>query len=137
MNVDIQYIIPAKRGELLPQLTLTDYELTIMAEYLSSSTYIWSGSVDGNLCCLLGAISESLICDKAYIWFLHTAQFDRYKFVFARRSRDIIQTLLSQYPVLVGHCVRDSRSARRWVKWLGARFTEETGELIPFEIGVR
>jgi hypothetical protein len=137
MNTEIKFIIQGERLGLLSKLTLTDNEYEIMSNYLSTSTYVWTGSVDGNLCCLLGAISGSLICDTAYIWFLHTSEFDRYKFVFARRSRDIIQTLLGQYPVLVGHCVRSNRSSRRWIRWLGAKFAEPIGEALPFEIRAR
>jgi hypothetical protein len=136
MNVDVQYVSRENRAKLLANLAFeSPEEYKIVEQYMTKSDYIIAGSVDGNLCCVLGAISETLISEKAYIWFLHTAEFDRYKFVFARRSRDIIQTLRSHHSIFVGHCLRDSKVARRWVKWLGARFTGETGELVSFEIG--
>jgi hypothetical protein len=136
MNVEINPVPRGDRGALLLKLTwLTGAELTIVDEYLASATNVWVGKVDDNLCCILGVIAGTLVSDRAYVWFLATPEFDRYKFVWARRSREIIESLLGQYPILVGHCVKSNTSSRRWLRWLQAKFAEPIGEAIPFEIG--
>ena len=136
MNVEIKPVPRDTRIFLLPHLNWLDQpELNIMKDYFDKSTNIWTGKVDGNLCCILGVIAGTLVSDRAYVWFLATPEFDRYKFVWARRSREIIDTLLGEYPVLVGHCVNSNPNAKRWLRWLRAKFSDPTGELVPFEIG--
>jgi len=124
------FILP----DLAYEITMGDIELNIMKDYLEGSTGVWVGLADGELACVLGVISRHLVSDQAYLWFLNGPKFDRHRFAFARRSRDIIAALLDHYPILTGHCVRSNPSAIRWLTWLGATFTDANDLAVSFKI---
>jgi len=46
----------------------------------------------------------------------------------------IIEELLKEYSLLVGYCVVGDDRAIRWMKWLGAQFTEVDGTKVKFVI---
>lgn len=89
------------------------------------SNDVWVANVDGNLVCVWGLITPSLLSDKAYLW-LHTFS-DLPLLTFVRRSREVIAEMLKRHPNIVGQCLNDNYKARRWLKWLGAEFSHNYG----------
>ena len=132
----INLIPRSERLDLLPCLNpQSDAERDVINQYLQGSTCVWAAEVDDNIICVFGIVTGTLICSAAYLWFIDTPALDRYKFVFARHSKEVIDEILTQYPLIIGHCVRTNPDSQRWLKWLGAKFTSPVGELVPFEIG--
>jgi hypothetical protein len=122
------------RESIIKDLGLPDSEQRIMLEYAFFATHVWTVDVDGDLISVFGLIGQTLIAQSAYLWVYGTDNLDRYKFVFARHSQEVLDEMLKHYPVIVGHCVISNRSARRWLKWLGAKFSTPVGDLVPFEV---
>jgi hypothetical protein len=96
------------------------------------SSHCWIANVDGNLACVWGLITPSLLSDKAYLW-LHTFP-SVPKFALARRSREVLAEMLKKHKIIVGHCARHNRGASRWLKWLGAEFGPGYGDLVTWQI---
>lgn len=103
----------------------------IMNECISLSDQYWVGEADGEVACIFGLIPPSLLSDRAYLWLLTTDLVEEHKFVFIRSSQIVVEAMLELYPIIVGHCEVKNKSAIRWLRWLGATFSE------PVERGVR
>jgi hypothetical protein len=133
VNKIIVPIYKPDRLFILPELEIeNDANLQITAEYLERSAHVWIAKVDDNLICVFGVVTGTLVDDTAYLWFMEAPAFDKYKFVFARHSREVVNMILTRYPVIVGHCV--TRSAERWLQWLGATFVDRQSGVSQFEI---
>jgi hypothetical protein len=127
--------VPLKsRKEIIKGFDLPELERDIMFDYAEHSTRFWTVDVDGTLICVFGLIEQALICQSAYLWVYGTPDLDRYKFVFARHSKEVLGEMLKQYPTIIGHCAVGDKSAQRWLRWLGAKFSLPTGKLVPFEV---
>jgi hypothetical protein len=106
-----------------------------MADSLRISNTIWIGKVDGELACVWGVVLPTIMSDRAYLWLWTTEKIKEHPFVFVRRAQIVVAELLKEYSVVVGHTVVGARNSIRWLKWLGAKFGEPDGDLIPFQIG--
>lgn len=101
---------------------------------LRRSSHHWVGSINGEVGCVFGVITESLFSEIAYIWLLTTDVAEQHKFTLVRQSQIWIKTLLKQHHTLCGHCLLTETQSIRWMKLLGAEFGEYSGNAIPFYI---
>lgn len=106
----------------------------VLRVYFKASTYINAGKVNGEIACVWGLILPSLLSDRAYLWLLTTDLVDSYTFLFVRNSQRYIEQVLEEFPLIEGHVKSDNDRAKRWLKWLGAKFFEPVGGMISFEI---
>ena len=122
-------LILASRGD-----RITPEEVRNLDSCLSLATHIWVGTLNGAIVCAWGLIPPSLLAEEAYLWLYHTALVEEHKFLFVRYSQIMMEEMLQVYPVIVGVTDRNSASSIRWLKWLGAEFTDNGDDYIPFRI---
>lgn len=101
---------------------------------LDMSEVVYSASYEGRGACLWGLIPPSLLSDKAYLWLFATDVANDHTFLLARHSRMIVEEMLEEHPILIGHCHLEDTRAHRWLKWLGAEFGFPQNKGIPFTI---
>lgn len=101
---------------------------------MNASTIVWGGIANGELLCLWGLMPPSLLSDQAYLWLYIVRDISDYEFVFVRHSQRAIEEALRHFPTITGHCKVDAEQSIRWIKWLGGRFGEPDGGLVPFVI---
>jgi hypothetical protein len=104
-----------------------------MLDYCHKLGKVYLGLVDSTFVCCWGLIPGSFLSDQAYLWMWAPGPI-AHQFIFIRQSQIQVRKMLDRYPVIIGHCKRSSRSAQRWLKWLGAEFEKTTADIIPFTI---
>ncbi len=104
-----------------------------MMDYCHKLGQVYAGFIDDKFVCCWGLIPGSFISNQAYLWMWSQGPIAQ-QFTFIRRSQIQVQEMLKRYPTIVGHCKRSSRSAQRWLKWLGAEFEPTTGDVLSFTI---
>jgi hypothetical protein len=103
-------------------------------DFLRRSVFSYVGTIDEKIACVYGLIAPTLMSDQGYLWLLTTNLVDDHPFVFVRHSQVVIKDMLEIYSEIVGHCdIRQERSVK-WLRWLGAKFGESEGVMIPFQI---
>lgn len=123
-----QLIFEAKGG------ILTLVEAETLEQYLTFSTSLFTGTIQGKLCCAWGLIPPTLLSDSAYLWLFATEAVEEYKFLFVRNSQRAVEDMLKDWPVIYGFCELSNLRSIRWLRWLGATFSEPTKSFIPFRI---
>jgi len=111
---------------------LSEREASMM-DYCHKLGQVYAGFIDDKFVCCWGLIPGSFISNQAYLWMWSQGPI-AHQFTFIRRSQIQVQEMLKRYPTIVGHCKRSSRSAQRWLKWLGAEFEPTTGDVLSFTI---
>ena len=137
MTTSIAPVSKQQISELISGLSegkLTTNEVEIFNRFVSISTMMCAGSVDGRLLCLWGLVPPTLLSDQAYLWLHTTEAAAEHEFVLVRRSQIELAKMLKKFPRIVGHCKLGAAQSIRWLKWLGATFGETDGQLIPFVI---
>ena len=114
--------------------TLTKDAQETMRRSVMNSSRLWVGIIDEKLVCCWGLIPPSFLSDTAYLWLYTIDGFDEHIFIFIRKSQRAVEEILKAYPVIVGHCVVGHDKSIRWLRWLGAKFGEPQGQLLPFRI---
>lgn len=133
MNVNIAH---SDRKDIIHRLKdLQGVEREKMSYMIKISTNVFSGSVDGEIVCVWGLVSPSVLSDQAYLWLHCTDKIKDHKFLFVRHSQRWIENALNEYKLIIGYCYKDNPQAKRWIEWLGARFEKPdyTGRM-KFEI---
>ena len=116
-------IIDACQVCLLPRLPhLDDQSQRIVIDCFMRSEERWIGAVDGKIACVWGLIPPTLLSDIAYLWLYNNELVTQHKFAFVRHSQIQMERMLKLYPNIIGDCVYNNTTARRWLEWLGAKF---------------
>lgn len=119
-------------AEHLAMLSSIDQET--MHRTMENSTRCWVGMDGDQVVAIWGIIPPTFLSDRAYLWLWTTKHLSGHIFQLIRHSQRAVQSILTEYPTLIGHGrLGDSRSLR-WLRWLGAVFSEPQGQFIPFEI---
>lgn len=103
-----------------------------MFEYLVRMGEIWQGLIDGELVACWGVVPPSFLSDSAYVYMIDIPC--SRPLLLARHSREVIKALLQRWPRLYGQCKLNAWSSQRWLKWLGAEFSEPVNGTRPFVI---
>ena len=111
---------------------LSEREASMM-DFCHKLGQVYAGFIDDNFVCCWGLIPGSFVSNQAYLWMWSQGPIT-HQFTFIRRSQIQVQEMLKRYPTIIGHCKRSSRSAQRWLKWLGAEFEPATGDILSFTI---
>lgn len=106
----------------------------VLNDCILRSVEVRYGYVDRELACVWGLIRPTLLSTAAWMWLVVTDKVTEHKFLFVRYSQRWVELMLETYPVLVGDCLVDNRSAKRWLAWLGAEFSKPTHGKISFII---
>lgn len=137
MNVAINKMSSADvRGMLRSSshFQLTEIDQQTMDYCLRMSTSLWCGIVEGKPVCAWGLIPPSLMSNQAYLWLFITELVREHTFIFVRYSQLAVEEMLEEFPLIVGHAHVERTKSIRWLRWLGAKFGEPQGKLIPFRI---
>ncbi len=128
MNVDI---VRATEQNLAQLLSKPEAHLR---RFFRQSPICWIGQVDGEGICVWGLIPPCLLSEKAYLWLWTSELAEQHTFLLVRYSQRMVEEMLKEFPIIVGHCEMKNHRAQRWLKWLGAEFDFPQGKLIPFII---
>lgn len=71
---------------------------------------------------IFGVVHPSILAAVGIPWLLGTPVLERHWRAFARASRDVMDTLKSEYPVMTNITHADNALSVRWLRWLGATF---------------
>lgn len=102
-------------------------------DYCQALGTVYIGFVDNEFTCCWGLIPPTFLSNQAYLWMWAPGPI-KHQLVFIRRSQIQIEKMLERYDKIVGHCQVKSKSAQRWLRWLGADFGSAEGDVLPFEI---
>lgn len=109
-------------------------ELRRFQQFVLVSQAIWYSEIEGEFIGMWGVIPPTLLSDHAYMWVYTNEKVKDHQFVFIRHSQIAIAKVLEEWKIVHGHAVAGQDKSIRWLKWLGAKFGEPEGELIPFTI---
>jgi len=115
--------------------TLTDVQVRTLDGCNGPTSDLWVGFIDGRPVCAWGLVPPTMLSDRAYLWLYATPAIDEYKFLFIRHSIRVMERLRELYPVIHGVCDIENTRAIRWLKRLGATFSDPYDGHVPFVIG--
>ncbi len=105
-----------------------------MHRAIMNSTRLWLGQDEGRVLAVWGLIPPTLMSDTAYLWLYTTKHLHQHSLILVRHSQRLVQSMLDDYPTIVGHGQVGARRSLRWLRWLGAEFGEPQGQFLPFTI---
>lgn len=114
---------------------LTDAQARSLDGCLGPTSNLWIGFVSGRPVCAWGLVPPTMLSDRAYLWLYASPLVDEYKFLFVRYSQRVVEDLRKHFPVIHGVCEITNPRAIRWLRWLGANFSDPTDGHVPFTIG--
>ncbi len=104
---------------------------------LGPTSDLWIGFLGRQPVCAWGLVPPTMLSDRAYLWLYATPAIDEHKFLFIRHSMRVMESLRDLYPIIHGVCDIDNTRAIRWLKRLGAVFSDPYDGHVPFVIGGR
>jgi len=132
-------IIPAQKVDLRdlisrsPVANMVGAEATL-ARCIKSSEIWWAGFVDDRVACVWGLVRPSILVNSAYLWLITTDLVKEHTFMFVRRSQIEVAKMLEVCDEIIGDCILGDYRAMRWLRWLGAEFSDPVGGRVPFRI---
>src|SRR6266704_5757893 len=87
----------------LDTLGIAEHDRIPMRTCLVMSEQVFKGTIDGELACIWGLVPSSFLSGRAYIWMHVKPIVDQHQFVFVRHSQRILESLLQEYPIILGH----------------------------------
>ena len=89
-----------------------------------SADDITIAAIDGNnkTFAMLGVGSKEGI---PYIWLLGSEGVQEHAYVFAKASKQLLPSIMMNYPTVMNYVLKDYTASVRWLKWLGAKFIRE------------
>ena len=137
MTAVLQRISKDELKELISPLTygnLTNAQRRSLRRCIAGTQKVWAGYVDETLLCVWGLVPPALMSEQAYLWLHTTKAMQEHVFIFVRHSQMVIEDMLKEYPLIVGETEVGADKSIRWLKWLGAKFGEPNGKMVPFVI---
>jgi len=132
MRVQVQPFIKGNISAFVASFGVDTADL-LMFDYCQSLGEVYTGFIDGEFCCCWGLIPPSWLSQQAYLW-MWAPEPIRHQFLFIRHSQIQVQRMLERFDTIVGHTKTTSRSAQKWLHWLGAEFHPYTKDILSFEI---
>jgi len=114
--------------------TLNSKDEETIRDCMKYCPFLWRGMVNDNVACVWGLAPATILSDKAYIWLYTTKYADEHPFLLVRYSQIMMEHMLKQFSLIVGHTQAENTRAIKWLKWLGAEFGFPNGKYIPFTI---
>lgn len=131
VSVTRDLILAMNGGTLSPQ----DQESLDVCTAMASN--LWVGYIAGRPVCAWGLVPPTLLSDVAYLWLYSTPEVEAHKFTFVRKSQLVVEEMLELYPVIYGVTKVGEDRSMRWLRWLGAVFSEPARGFYPFTIRKR
>lgn len=137
MNVAVEAVSTERIRRLISSNEWSNLDADNKRSFLACAKFsseLYVGMVDGKAVCIWGLMPPTIVSDQAYLWLHVLDTLQGYEFIFIRRSQLVVQGMLQSYPTIVGHCQIGNHKAQRWLKWLGAKFSQASNGFIPFVI---
>ena len=137
MTVAIERLTKARISQMMSEdigTGLSAEGLKVFDSFLLRTTTLWAGFTQDKLVCVWGLIPPTLLSDQAYLWLYTTEAISGHEFLFVRHSQLAVAKMLKEHPIIIGHAAVGNTRGIRWLRWLGAKFGEPEGQLIPFVI---
>lgn len=121
--------------DLCASVDMAENDCDTMERWYFASVSNWAGFWNGEIACVYGVMSPSLMSDEAYLWLLTNDIVRDHAFTFVRHSQIVVRELLKEYNVVHGHVHRGQINSIQWLEWLGVRLRrhEAVNDLIPFD----
>jgi len=133
MTLAISEISTGKAFELA-QPSLEDKDVPVLIRWLAKPQKAWAAFHDDDLLAVWGLIPPTLLSEVAYLWMITFPAAEEHKFIFMRRTKVQIEQMLELYPTIIGDCEASASRSIRWLRYMGAEFTEEHNGLLRFVI---
>lgn len=117
MNAELYQITREQFRELAVPTDVEDAAAELASEIIV-------GMLGGRPLVFIGLCPRTILGNSAYVWMITTHFGFAHPRVLARRASEVLNTILSRYDRIDGHCF-DPKS-QRWLHALGAGFTEPT-----------
>lgn len=95
-----------------------------LAFSLRKSDRAWTALIDGQPEIMFGVGQINVLAGVGAPWLLGTDAVDVHRRQFLRRSVSFRDQLLARYPVMRNFVDERNRTSVRWLKWLGAKFSD-------------
>lgn len=128
-RVDLSGLISSRIAPSMDAIQLRKFQ-----QFVLVSQSIWYCEIAGEFIGMWGTIPPTLLSDHTYLWVHTNEKVSGHTFVFIRHSQVAIAEVLKEWKVVHGHAVVGAEKSIRWLTWLGAKFFEPEGNLIPFVI---
>ena len=92
---------------------------------ISMSDKSWSARCNGDLICIFGVGTTSIVTATGSPWMLSTDNIIKYPLHFLSQCRFYIEEMSCGFDVLINHVDADNVDAINWLKWLGFKFKDE------------
>lgn len=132
MSAEVEALTKAQLRSMLPPMNEADTRT--FDECIASTGEQFAGMISGKLVCVWGLCPPTVLSNRAYLWLYVLGDIEAHKFLFVRHSQRVIETALRDYDVIYGVTDVRNTSAIRWIKWLGAIYSQPDGLLAPFTI---
>jgi len=80
--------------------------------------------VNGNPIGMFGIVPQSILGNKASIWFLSSEDLYKIQKRFLRHSKAFIKLMLEYYPYLYNYVDCRNKKTIKWLKYCGAKFSQ-------------
>lgn len=98
-----------------------DHKKVVVNEF-AASCFAFAGFIDGEVACVWGVRTSSLLNNSGYIWLLTTKLVEDHPFVFVRHSQRVLKELSLNFSTLCGYVLTDFSVSIKWLTWLGFKF---------------
>lgn len=99
------------------------------------STLCLTVDIKGMPVAMFGIAPQTLLSDRANVWFLATDGILKVRKSFVKQCRKFIDVMLKEYPILENYVDARNKLSIRWLKWCGAEIEEAKpigAEKLPF-----
>lgn len=90
-----------------------------LSDGLRLSSFVWTGLADGEVLCIFGVASQSMLSGDGVPWMVGSKLLDKHAWGFLPRSRMVVGHMLNIYPHLENYVDARNTRAIRWLRWLG------------------
>lgn len=95
-----------------------------LAYSLRKSSHAWTAVIDGRPELIFGIGDISILAGVGAPWLLGTDAVEDHYIRFLRLSVDFRDQLFARYPVMRNFVDDRNKVSKRWLKWLGATFSD-------------
>ena len=91
---------------------------------LRKSSHAWTALIDGRPELIFGVGELNVLAGIGAPWLLGTDAVETHYVAFLRHSVSFRDQLLRRYPVMRNFVDDKNKASKRWLKWLGAEFSD-------------
>lgn len=134
---DLSYLATRLRTDDLEEMWASHHiqPYSALCQSYASSSLCMTLMLDKEPSAIFGCNPEGIAGAKAVIWFLATERILEVKLEFLRYSRNFVEVMLAQHPILYNYVDARNKKSLHWLKAIGADIHPAKSygmELLPF-----